>query len=203
MKLITSTSAAVIVAVLGLVAMTPAAFAQAGPGMAHYSFGIRGHYGEDGMLQHRQFDGMRGGTLALVCSEQGAEGLEHMFVAISHRVELTAEQAPLFDALKTAALTAQTSFADTCATLLPETSDTAEVPDLVERLQTRIKVDEAHVAALSKVLPSLEAFYGSLTDEQKANLDIGAEMRSQHFGWRQGNPDPRPGQHRLMMRHNG
>jgi hypothetical protein len=87
---------------------------------------------------------------------------------------------------------------------LPETSDAAAAaPDLVERLQTRIKVDEARIAALTNVLPSLEAFYGSLTDEQKAKLDMGAEMRREHFGKRQGGPDARPGQHRLMMRHNG
>ena len=210
MKLITSTSAALIVATLGLGAMAPAALAQdqarqGGPGFGpRHEQGFRAH-NQDGPRQDMQRGGMRGGMLQLVCSDQGAERLEHMFVSLSHRVELTAEQTPLFDALKTAALSAQTAFSDTCATLLPEAGDTAvQAPNLVELLETRIKVDEARIAALSDVLPSLEAFYNSLTDEQKAALDAGpGQMRREHFGKRQGANDQRPGQQRPMMDQNG
>jgi len=209
MKLITSTTAAVIVATLGLGAMAPAAFAQdqgpqAGPGFGpRHEQGFRAH-NQDGMRQDGERGGMRGGMLQLVCSDQGAERLEHMFVSLSHRVELTAEQTPLFDALKTAALTAQTGFADTCTSVLPEAGTTAQAPNLVERLQTGIKIDEARIAALSDVLPSLEAFYASLTDDQKAKLDARpGEMRREHFGKRQGGADQRPGQHRPMMDQNG
>jgi hypothetical protein len=206
MKLTTSASAALIVAALALGGATPAAFAQdqgpqAGPGEMRHELRLRGHMRGEGF----QHGGMRGGgMLGLVCSERGAEMLEHMFVSISHRLELTAEQAPLFDELKTAALTAQTGFADTCATLQPEAaSDTAEQPNVVERLQTRIEVDEARIAALSGVLPALEAFHDSLTDEQKAALEPGRGEMREHFGKRQGGPDRRPGQHRMMMQHNG
>ena len=147
--------------------------------------------------------GMRGGMLQLVCSDEGAERLEHMFVTISHRLDLTAEQTPLFDALKTAALTAQTGFADTCAAQLPAAGQTADLPNLVERVQTGIKVDEARIAALTGVLPSLEAFYNSLTDDQKAKLDVPGEMRREHIGDRQGGPGKGFGQHRQMMDQNG
>jgi hypothetical protein len=204
MKLIISTSAAMIVATLGLGAMAPAALAQdqrpqAGPGAPRLQQDFRFH-DQDGARR----GGMRGGILQLVCNERGAERLEHFFVSISHRLELTAEQTPAFDALKAAALTAQTEFADTCATLLPEPGTTAELPNLVERVETRIKVDEARIAALSDVLPSLEAFYSSLTDEQKQKLDVPAQMRREHFGKRQGDgPGLRPGQHRQMMDQNG
>jgi hypothetical protein len=205
MKLITS--AAVIVAALGLGAMAPAAFAQdqaapqAGPSedqrpRLHFRDGDH-----PGMPR-----GMRGGPLQLVCAEEGAERLEHMFIAISYRLGLTAEQTPLFDALKTAALTAQTSFADTCASLRPAAGETAGMSSLVERLQTRIAVDEARIAALSGLLPSLEVFYGSLTDEQKAKLDVGpGEMRREHFGKRQGGPDRGDGPNKRwqMLDHNG
>lgn len=209
MKLITTTSAALIVATLGLGTMTPAAFAQdqgqqAGPGFGpRHEQGFRAH-NQDGMRQDMQRGGMRGGMLQLVCADQGAERLEHMFVSLSHRVELTAEQTPLFDALKTAALSAQTAFSDTCASVLPEAGTTAQAPNLVERVQTGIKIDEARIAAISDVLPALQAFYDSLTDEQKAKLDAGpGEMRREHFGKRQGGPDQRPGQHRPMMDQNG
>ncbi|MDP1729670.1 MAG: Spy/CpxP family protein refolding chaperone [Devosia sp.] len=207
MKLTTSTSAALIVAALGLAVMTPAAIAQdqgprAGPGGApRHEHGFRAH-NQDGHGQADMRRGMHGGVLELVCSPRGAERLEHMFVAISHRVEPTAEQSPLFDALKTAALTAQTGFADTCATVPPEAGGTAGRPDLVERLETRIKVDEARIAALSNVLPSLEAFYGSLSDEQKQKLEFGGEMHREHMGQRQGK-DRRPDRHRPMMDQNG
>ena len=52
------------------------------------------------------------GILGLVCSPQGAEALEIAFVRLSHRVELTTVQQPIFDALKSKALTTQTSLAN-------------------------------------------------------------------------------------------
>jgi hypothetical protein len=125
---------------------------------------------------------MHGGgfnIIDLVCSPQGAEELEIGFVRLSHRLELTDAQQPLFDALKTSALTAQTSFADTCAAAMPDKStDTA--PDMIDRLKARIAIDTARLEALNAVLPDLEAFYDSLTDEQKANLLPDRGDRGEH-----------------------
>lgn len=208
MKLITSTSVAVIAATLGLGAMAPAALAQdqgpqAGPGESARIEKFRFH-DEDGPRQRGERGGMRGGLLALVCSEQGAERLEQMFVSLSYRLDLTAEQTPLFDALKTAALTAQTGFADTCATEVPAAGETAGLPNPVERLQTRIRIDEARIAALSDVLPALQAFYDGLADEQKAKLDAPAQLRREHLGMRRGEgPDHRAGQPRPTTDQNG
>ena len=110
-----------------------------------------------------------GGILGLVCSERGAEALEIAFVRMAHRLELTDTQQPLFDALKSKALTTQTSFADDCAAAHPDrTAD--QRPDLLEGFKARLKVEEARVAALTAVLPDFEAFYASLTDQQKADL---------------------------------
>lgn len=207
MKSIASTSAAMIVAMLGLGAMAPAALAQdqgpqAGPsGAAHQEQGFRAH-NQDGPRLGGKRGGMRGGLLQFVCAERGAERLEHMFVAISYRIDLTAEQAPLFEALKTAALAAQTGFADDCAAVRPAARATAAMPNLVERLHTRVKLGEARIAALSGVLPSLEAFYSSLSDEQQAKLDVRPGKGREHFGKRQG-PDRRPGQQGPMMDLNG
>ena len=206
MKLITKTSAAVLVAMLGLGALAPAAFAQdqapqAGPAFGpRHQMAFRAHDG-NGQRMIEGHVGARGGVLPFGCSENGAERLEHVFVSLSHNLDLTAEQQPLFDALKTDALTAQTGLADTCAAAHP--ADAAKAPSIVERMQTRIKIDEAQTAALSSVLPELQAFYDSLTAEQKATLDAGPGRRNEHFGKRQGGPGMGFGQHRPMMDQNG
>lgn len=113
--------------------------------------------------------GRGAGILGLVCSDKGAEALEIAFVRLSHRLDLTAEQQPLFDAFKAKALTTQTSFADDCQNAMPDR--TAETrPDLLERLKAGLAVDEARLTAMNAILPDFEAFYGSLTDAQKADL---------------------------------
>jgi hypothetical protein len=197
MKLIAS--AAVVAAMLGTAAMAPAAFAQdqgpqAGPGERHQMF-LRHHGGNHrfGPQMHMQRGGpgmersmMRGGgLLALACSADGADRLEHMLLSLSQRLDPTADQQSLFEDFRTAALTAQTGFADSCAELSPE-DDTAAAasPDLVERLRRHIGVGEARLTAMNEVLPALEAFYGSLTDEQKALLEPGHGKRGERHGMR-------------------
>jgi len=60
-----------------------------------------------------------GGLLMLACSDKGAEALEIGLVRMSYRLDLSADQQKLFDALRTKALTTQTSFADTCKASRP------------------------------------------------------------------------------------
>ena len=110
-----------------------------------------------------------GGILGLVCSDNGAEALEIAFVRWSHALELTTAQQPLFDALKTNALTTQTSFADRCQAAMPDRTADAK-PDLLEVLKARLAIEEAKLTAMNDLLPDFEAFYGSLTDAQKAEL---------------------------------
>ncbi len=107
--------------------------------------------------------------LGLVCSDRGAEALEIAFVRLSHRLDLAGEQQPLFDALRTKALTTQTSFADDCKAALPDRSAGTR-PDLLDRLKSTLAIEEARLTALNAVLPEFEAFYGSLTDAQKDDL---------------------------------
>lgn len=123
-----------------------------------------------------------GGILGLVCSDRGAEALEVAFVRLSHRIELTDAQQPLFDALKTKALTTQTSFADDCQAAMSDRTADAK-PDLLEGLKARLAVEEAKLTAMNVLLPDFEAFYTSLTDEQKASL---FPMRGDGPGDRQG-----------------
>jgi len=120
-----------------------------------------------------------GGLFALVCSDRGAEALEVGLVRIAHRLDLTEAQKPLFDALKTTALTTQTSFADTCKAALPAQAD-ATRPDLLERLKSGLRLEQARLSAMNSVLPDFEAFYTSLTPAQKADLMPARGDRSGH-----------------------
>ncbi len=116
------------------------------------------------------------GILGLVCSPQGAEALEVAFVRLSHRLELTDTQQPLFDALKSTALTTQTDFADDCATSRPDRT-AEDKPDMLERFKAGLAIQETRLAAMNAVLPDFEAFYASLTDEQKDSLQPRRMMR--------------------------
>ena len=172
MKTITTTAiVALMTATLGLSAIAPsyaqdaAAPAQAqtqqqpGPG-----FGFR--HDTNGP---RQFG--RGGDL--LGFDRGTEAVEIALVRLSHAIELTAEQQALFDTLKTDALAAAETFSTAVEGLRPTAlaeGQTAEVPDFSERLENRIAIETARLAALEAVQPSLTAFFDSLTDEQKAEL---------------------------------
>ena len=178
MKLWTSTLlAGLLAATLGSAAAVPAAAqdatAQQRPGEQRQEQMQRYHHGKDGMMRHHR--GTRGdarghsGLLLLACSERGADRLEQRLLSLSERLDPTAEQQPLFEDFRAAALTAQTGFADRCAELRPA-DGTGGAADLVERLKTGIAIGEARLTAMNEVLPALEAFYGSLTAEQQALL---------------------------------
>jgi hypothetical protein len=131
--------------------------------------------------------GRGAGILGLACSDKGAEALDVAFTRLTHHIDLTAEQQKLFDTFKTKALTTQTSFADACQAARPDRTADAK-PDLLEHLKARLAVQEAELTAMNAVLPDFEAFYASLTDEQKAALlpgfgnDGGDRMGRDHDG---------------------
>lgn len=105
--------------------------------------------------------------------ERGAEAVEIAFVRLSHAIEMTPEQQGLFDAFKTAALGAAADFATATVSLRPAApaeGETAVRPDISERLDNRIAIETAKLAALEAVQPAATAFFDSLTDEQKAEL---------------------------------
>jgi|GEM_PF-449308 len=196
MRHVTTTAlAALLVGMFGAVALAPAANAEdatspAAPAIAapadpsaDTDMAAAGDAGGDmgqvrgpGMMGHGDMPfgprgGMMGGRLGLLefaCGDRGAEALEIAFVHINYSVKPTTAQAPLLDALKTTALADQKKLADTCQTAL---KDDAGKPTILDRLQTRLTLDNARVAALSDVLPKFKAFYDSLTDDQKAKLE--------------------------------
>jgi len=150
---------------------------------------------QGGQMQKGEHDGMRNGRgngqfLAIGCGPNAAERIETSLVKLGYRVDATAEQKTLLESLKTAALAAQSELAATCDTLMPA-PDMAAAPDaaapapagdLLETMKQRLKVEEARVAAMTSVLPEFEAFYNSLTDEQKAALQPAAHQRGDGRG---------------------
>jgi len=138
--------------------------------------------------------------MRLACSDRGGEALEIAFVRLKYDLKLTTSQQPLFETLRSAALANQKSFADTCRAAIDD-GVPASKRTLVDRLQTELALDSAKVTALSDVVPKLKAFYDSLSDGQKAQLQQMRPHRG-HFGpWSRGGSDhhQRPGWHRGMM----
>jgi len=220
------TAMAIVVAAISITAFAPAAYAE-GRGDRD---GQRGHMqdhrmggdrmggdrmgGQMGDRMGGQMMGGRGGAqfLAVGCGPNAAERIETGLVKLGYRVEATAEQKTLLDAVKTAALTAQSELATTCAAIMPapmaataapdaapaaDAATAADRPNLLERMQAGVKMQEAQLAAMTDVLPAFEAFYNSLTDEQKTAL----EPRGPRDGRGPGRDGGREG--RPMMDRNG
>lgn len=112
--------------------------------------------------------GGRGGVAGLICSADGATQLETRLTELATQLKLTTEQQPLFDTYQTAALSAQTGFADACPQ--PAAEQPMTPPDALTMLQHRQARATAELEAINAVLPSFEALYASLTDTQKADL---------------------------------
>jgi hypothetical protein len=179
MKTISKTAVvAVMAATLGLGAVAPVLAQEASPAQTTPS----APPSSDQYLGHgfHMGFGMRhgGGLDAIVNVERGAEGIEVAIVRLGYRLDLTDEQKGLLDELKTAALKAANDF-DAATQGLRPTRPTADAsgtvtspaaPDFATRLDNRIAMAKAHVAALEAVQPAAKAFYDSLTDEQKTQL---------------------------------
>jgi len=156
--------ASTLIGTLSIGAIAPAAYAQAtasnGDGKNAEQKQERKSKG-----QHRNVRGGHG-FLNSICSETGAERLEKGMEIMAIRIDLTDAQRPAFDDLKTAALTAQTDYAEACTPLKAEKPEGA-----AEKLKHRTAMMELQLESMNQVLPSFEAFFDTLSDEQKAELN--------------------------------
>ena len=84
------------------------------------------------------------------------------------RLDLTAQQMPLWTNFEKAADDAAAKDKARCATLPTEVKTPPTFP---ERMNMREEMMKARVAALEATKPSLQALYASLTPEQKAVFD--------------------------------
>lgn len=176
MKTISSTAiAALVTATLGAITLLPAQAQTAPtPSDAPAATEMRPFHGQPGPGPRGQMmDGMAGGLGDVLAIERGAEAIEIGLVRLSHRLDLTTEQQGLLEALKTAALSAATDFASETEGLRPtppaEGAETAR-PDITQRLENRIAIDKARIAALEAVQPAFTAFFDSLTEDQLSQL---------------------------------
>ena len=173
MNTITKTAiVAVMTGTLGFAAVVPS-FAQSAPSQSQNQLQFKGDRQQHNNGPRHGGMGPMGGDI--LGFERGAEAVEIALVRLSHAVELTAEQQPLFDTFKADALTAATTFGDAVEGLRPtpptdDTAATAERPGFADRLETRIALEKAHLAALEAIQPSATAFFDSLTEEQLAQL---------------------------------
>lgn len=150
---------------------------------------------------HRPHDGGPGrpGGEGLFDFGRGGEEMEIALVRLSHRIDLTAEQKTLFDTFKTDALAAAEKFTTATEGLRPTPPAEGETPvrpTFTERLDKRIEMQKAELAALEAVQPSAKAFFDSLTEEQLAQLapPRGGPGFGRHGGpgakWNQGAKGP-------------
>lgn len=162
-----ATILAALVAALGLTSMSPT-FA-AGP--QHRQGGD--NRGDSRTMEFRRDGG--GGAFRFAefsCNDNAADRLERRLDRMVGKLKLTADQEKLFEDFRTSALTAQTSFSDQCDTIRPDRAAgaKAERPDLIQRLEQRLKFDEARLTAMTELLPQFKTFYASLTAEQQRQL---------------------------------
>jgi hypothetical protein len=205
MKTITTTAiVALMTATIGLTAIAPTFAQDAAPTQVQAENGPGFHLRRDNQGPG-PMGGQRGGDFLNFA--RGAEAIEIALVHLSHRIELTAEQQALFDTLKTTALSAAADFETATDGLRPQRGPaegetaTATAPDMSERLENRIAIETAHLAALEAVQPAAVAFFDSLTEEQKAQLvpqrpdrdgmpGFGKGGPRHHQGQQQGGPAP-------------
>lgn len=195
MKTISKTAlVALMTATIGLGAIAPS-FAQQAAAAAPAEQTQR-----DNFRQHNQGPRnggpMGGGDFLGV--ERGAEAIEIALVRLSHRLELTDAQQPLFDALKTAALSAATDFATATEGLRPTPPVEGEAPaapDFTTRLDNAITIQAARLAALEAMQPAATAFFDSLTADQVASLTPQRPEGGMPGGFGKGGPREQGGPH--------
>ena len=93
------------------------------------------------------------------------------FVAsMGFRLNLTAEQKPLWDKVLAATQAAEDSQRKLCDALPAKPEDRAKMT-VIDRLSHRQQVLQAQLQALQQTEPAVQALYDKLTSEQKAMLD--------------------------------
>jgi hypothetical protein len=144
----------------------PAAAAPGAPGAQ----GAEGRDGPGGM--HRGWMGHRWGenrSPQQACVDRLARRAG--FVAsIGFKLNLTADQKPLWDKVLAATQSAEDAQRKLCATL-PATKEDRGKLTLIDRMDHQQQVMQARLQAMQQTEPAVKALYDKLTPEQKAIVD--------------------------------
>ncbi len=117
------------------------------------------------------------GAFSHMCGPAAAGFAEWRIDRLEQIIKPTDAQKAKLDELKTASTKAADIMRSACPTEFPKT--------VVARMEVMEKRADAMSQAIKTVRPAMEAFYATLSDEQKARLDSG----SGHFWrWRGGQP---------------
>jgi len=138
-----------------------------GPGPGGFGWGPGMMMGP-GMMGGR---GFMGGT-RMLCDPRAAGLTGWRLSQIQRAVGLTDAQRKALDDLRAASTKAAEAIAAACPTEVPATS--------AARMAFMEKRMEAMLQAIKTVRPAFDAFYGSLSDAQKARLDAAGPRR---WGW--------------------
>jgi len=187
MKTISKTAlVALMAASVGLAGIGTSAFAQTSnptqaeapgkPGEGLQRFHHKGPGAPDGLMERRMMMHEMGGPHGPgprgfgLLNFGSAEAMEIAFVRLSYAIDMNEDQQALFDTLKSDALAAQAAFDTATEDLRFDPTSGQERPDMVEIFNNRIAIESARLDAMRAIQPSFEAFFNSLTDEQKAEL---------------------------------
>ena len=110
-----------------------------------------------------------------MCGPGPAGFVEWRLDMMAPSLKLTDAQRAKFDELKSTSAKSTEAVRSACAAGVSST-----MPGRMEAMEKRM---EAMLAASKSIRPALDAFYASLTDEQKAQLDSG-QGRHRFWRWR-------------------
>jgi len=120
--------------------------------------------------------GMMGrGGFGLMCSPAAAGFAEWRVDRLEQAIKPTDAQRSKFEELKTASNKAADIMRSACPTEPPKTA--------VARMEVMEKHADAMLQAIKTVRPAMDAFYATLSDEQKARLDSNTG-RGRFWRWR-------------------
>ena len=157
------------VALAGAALLAAAAAQPYGPGAGFMGPGMMSGQGMMGswMMGHRGFGGM--------CNPAATGFAEWRTDRIAELVKPTDAQRAKFDEFKAASIKSAEIMRDACKTDVPAT-----LPGRTEAMEKRM---DTMLHAIRTMRPALEAFYATLSDEQKARLDSNVG-RGRYWRWR-------------------
>lgn len=143
-------------------------------GEGRWERGSDDRMGPPGMMRDRMGErgqqGRRAGMMMRLCGPEGSGFADRLLQRIEQATKPTDQQKPAFDKLKEAANKASETIRAACPT------ERALTP--TGRLAAAEKRLTAMLDAVKTVRPAMDAFYATLTDEQKARLNMpGQRMR--------------------------